>query len=74
MKVLYTANYRSFDIMNEFIFLEVDQVIYAEVLDAMFKMGAEGFEVVKWHIFEINVAMSSKTPFLLLFLINYQQS
>lgn len=47
MKVLYTANYRSFDIMNEFIFLEVDQVIYAEVLDAMFKMGAEGFEVVK---------------------------
>lgn len=47
MKVLYNENYRSFDIMNEFIFLEVDQVIYAEVLDAMFKMGAEGFEVVK---------------------------
>ena len=37
--------------MNElyikFIILEVDQAIYTKVIDAMFKMAAEGFEIFK---------------------------
>ena len=51
MKVIYAAIYRYLDIINEldikFIFLEVDQAIYTKVLDAMFKMEAEGFEIFK---------------------------
>ena len=51
MKVTYVAIYRSLDIMNEldikFIFLEVDQATYTKVLDAMFKVDAERFEILK---------------------------
>ena len=51
MKLTYVAIYRSLDIMNEldikFIFLEVDQATYTKVLDAMFKVDAEGFEILK---------------------------
>ena len=40
--------------MNEldikFIFSEVDKTIYTKVLDAMFKMEAEGFEIFKIFI------------------------
>ena len=66
MKVIYAAIYRSLDIMKEldknFIFLEVDQAIYTKVLDAMFKMEAEGFEIFKMVIprmggFHIGICM-----------------
>ena len=32
---------------KKFIFLQVDQAIYTKVLNAMFKMEAEGFEIFK---------------------------
>ena len=66
MKVIYTAIYRFLDIMNEldikFIFSEVDKTIYTKVLDAMFKMEAEGFEIFKIFIrrigdFHIGICM-----------------
>ena len=51
LKVIYAKIYRSLDIMNElyvkFIILEVDHAIYTKVIDAMFKMAAEGFEIFK---------------------------
>ena len=51
MKVIYDAIYRSLDIMDEsdikFIFLEVDEAVHEKVLDAMFNMEAEGFEIFK---------------------------
>ena len=61
MKVIYATNYRSLDIMSKldikFIFLEVDQPIYTKVLDAMFKMEAEGSEIFKKVIPRMGVGM-----------------
>ena len=66
MRVIYAAIYRSLDIMNKldikFIFSEVDKTIYTKVLDAMFKMEAEGFEIFKIFIrrigdFHIGICM-----------------
>ena len=66
MRVIYAAIYRFLDIMNEldikFIFSEVDKTIYTKVLDAMFKMEAEGFEIFKIFIrrigdFHIGICM-----------------
>ena len=61
LKVIYAKMNRSLDIMNElyikFIILEVDQAIYTKVIDAMFKMAAEGFEIFKKVIASMGVCI-----------------